>query len=197
MGRGTPLPAKRQSGAHLRRRVILAAHGPSSKDGAPTPLLRWQGTRPAHHRSRGRCGRGVPLALVLGSRGVDGQALHFGRCGQAYRPRAGDDGDSDLTWHGGGAGDGFRKKDPGLLPSPRLPRCGVTRAWALVTHPFPRDGLEKIVRTTRTDLYLPPPLWGAARHDRRLDSSKMRECYGAAGWQFTGPRVQRPASGKD
>ena len=109
----------------------------SGKFGSPRAVLKGWGSDAvaalAEHLARTppltrEAREGSPAGARLGSRGVDGQALHFGRCGQAYRPRAGVDGDSDLTWRGGGAGDGFRKKGHGLSPSPRLLRCGVTRA---------------------------------------------------------------------
>ena len=126
MGRGHSAICKLQRGTHLRRRVRMAAHGPSCKDGAPTPLLRWQSSWPAHHRSRGRRGRGAPLALFWVRAGWMGRpALWSVWAGLSASCRR--IGDSVLASHGGGAGDGFRKKGHGLSPSPRLPRCGVTR----------------------------------------------------------------------
>ena len=98
--------------------------------------------------------------------------LHFGRCGQAYRPRAGVLETRFWRHMVGVRGTVFEKRATVFRRRPVF-RGAASRGRRARDAPLP-------ARRTRKDSSYdsdgsrpaPPPLWGAARHDRRLDSSK-------------------------
>ena len=132
-----PFWKTKQNGAHLRRRVRLAAHGPSGKGWGSDAVVALTGL-PARLTlvRRGGSGRGARRGRVWVARGGSAGSTLWLVWGGLIGPVQAmiETGTLSAIW-GGGRGGVVSKKGPRLFGAPRLLWCFAAREWTLVTRP--------------------------------------------------------------